>query len=95
MKFTFMSSLLLLLAHFITTPVLAAEPVSFVMQLTDESEYEGGEVQVMDSTGELYSVPRERGAVIIFDSRLTHRVRKVRSGIRKSLVGWAVGPRWR
>ena len=65
------------------------------MQLTDESEYEGGEVQVMDSTGDLYSVPKERGSITIFDSRLTHRVRKVRSGVRKSLVGWAVGPRWR
>lgn len=73
----------------------SSRKLSFVMQLTDESEYEGGEVQVMDSTGELYSVPKERGAVIIFDSRLTHRVRKVRSGVRKSLVGWAVGPRWR
>jgi PKHD-type hydroxylase len=32
---------------------------------------------------------------MLFDSRTPHRVRKVRSGLRKSLVGWVVGPRWK
>lgn len=65
------------------------------MQLSDEDEYEGGELQLLDPTGHLYTVPKERGTISIFDSRLSHRVRKVKSGCRKSLVGWVVGPRWR
>ena len=33
--------------------------------------------------------------MILFDSRTQHRVLKVKSGVRKSIVGWTVGPRWR
>jgi predicted 2-oxoglutarate/Fe(II)-dependent dioxygenase YbiX len=39
--------------------------------------------------------PRKRGTIILFDSRTQHRVLKVKSGVRKSIVGWTVGPRWR
>jgi predicted 2-oxoglutarate/Fe(II)-dependent dioxygenase YbiX len=35
------------------------------------------------------------GSVILFDSRTKHRVKKIRRGVRKSIVGWVVGPRWR
>jgi len=73
----------------------SSRKLSFSMQLSDEDEYEGGELQLLDPTGHLYTVPKERGTISIFDSRLSHRVRKVKSGCRKSLVGWAVGPRWR
>lgn len=73
----------------------SSRKLSFSMQLSDESEYEGGELQLLDSAGNLYTTPKERGTISIFDSRLSHRVRKVKSGCRKSLVGWAVGPRWR
>lgn len=65
------------------------------VQLSDESDYVGGELQIMDETSRVYNVPKEKGTVIIFDSRARHRVRKIKSGIRKSLVGWVVGPRWK
>ena len=42
-----------------------------------------------------FLVPKSRGTVIVFDSRTPHRVTPVESGIRKSLVGWVVGKRWR
>lgn len=73
----------------------SSRKLSFSMQLSDTSEYEGGELQLLDTTGTVFTVPEERGVITIFDSRLSHRVRKVKSGCRKSLVGWAVGPRWR
>jgi PKHD-type hydroxylase len=47
----------------------------------------------MDNAGKLYFAPKQRGAIIFFDSRTPHRVRKIKSGMRKSLVGWVVGPR--
>ena len=31
----------------------------------------------------------------LFDSRTQHRVLPVKSGLRKSIVGWTVGPRWK
>ena len=69
--------------------------LSFVLQLSNPDDYEGGNLQLMDEEGESYIAPRKQGTVILFDSRTQHRVQKVRSGIRKSIVGWVVGPRWK
>lgn len=69
--------------------------LSFSLQLSDASEYEGGELQLMDTFGNnTYFPPTEKGTIIIFDSRVKHRVRKVKKGIRKSLVGWVMGPKF-
>ena len=69
--------------------------LSFVLQLSNSSEYEGGNLQLLDESGKCYIAPRKRGTVILFDSRTQHRVLKVTKGIRKSIVGWTVGPRWK
>jgi PKHD-type hydroxylase len=69
--------------------------LSFVLQLSAPEDYEGGNLQLLDESGKSYIAPRKRGTVILFDSRTQHRVLKVRSGVRKSLVGWTVGPRWK
>tara|TARA_Y100000004_G_scaffold36137_1_gene38750 strand:+ start:1493 stop:2113 length:621 start_codon:yes stop_codon:yes gene_type:complete len=69
--------------------------LSFVVQLSNHDDYEGGNLQLLDETGKSYFAPRKRGTVILFDSRTQHRVLKVTKGIRKSLVGWTVGPRWK
>lgn len=69
--------------------------LSFVLQLSNPDDYEGGNLQLMDEEGQSYIAPRKQGTVILFDSRTRHRVQKVRSGVRKSIVGWVVGPRWK
>jgi PKHD-type hydroxylase len=69
--------------------------LSFSLQLSDPSEYTGGEFQFMGNNRKTYFAPKQRGTLILFDSRTPHRVRKVKSGLRKSLVGWVVGPRWK
>ncbi len=72
--------------------------LSFTLQLSGEDEYEGGELDVCSiQSGEenVMTVPKKRGAMSIFDSRCKHRVRKVKKGRRKALVGWAIGPRWK
>ena len=69
--------------------------LSFALQLSDPTDYTGGEVQFLDNSGETFFAPKQRGTLMVFDSRVKHRVRKVRSGLRKSLVGWVVGPRWK
>ena len=69
--------------------------LSFTLQLSDPDDYEGGNVQLLDETGESYIAPRQRGCIILFDSRTQHRVLKVTKGTRKSIVGWVVGPRWK
>jgi len=69
--------------------------LSFALQLSHHDDYEGGNVQLIDENGEYYVVPRKRGTIVLFDSRTQHRVMKVKSGVRKSIVGWTVGPRWK
>lgn len=69
--------------------------LSFSLLLSDPDTYEGGNLQLLDETGKSYIAPRQRGTIILFDSRTQHRVQKVKRGVRKSLVGWVVGPRFR
>ena len=67
--------------------------LAFSLQLSGPDDYDGGELQFLDA-GKLMTAPKAKGRMIIFDARTMHRVRKVKSGCRKSLVGWVVGPRW-
>jgi PKHD-type hydroxylase len=72
--------------------------LSFSLLLSPPNDYTGGQLQFhynnYGGTGVL-SVPNERGNLIVFDSRLNHRVTPVKNGVRKVLVGWVTGPRWR
>ena len=72
----------------------SSRKLSFSLQLSNEDEYEGGELQFLTDNGDTYYAPKKKGTLIIFDSRARHRVTKIRSGVRKSLVGWVNGPRW-
>jgi PKHD-type hydroxylase len=69
--------------------------LSFVLQISNPDDYEGGNLQIMTDSGDSYIAPRQRGTIILFDSRSRHRVQKVTSGVRKSIVGWVLGPRWK
>ena len=89
--------------------ILAGEYIrklSFSIQLSDPEDYEGGELEFKVSNynsrkrgdfnlDEPFHAPNKKGTIIIFDSRVKHRVREVKSGVRKGLVGWVVGPRWK
>ena len=69
--------------------------LSFSIQLSDPDDYEGGNLQLMDENNKSYIAPRQRGCIILFDSRTAHRVLRVKKGTRRSIVGWVVGPRWK
>lgn len=81
--------------NFIINQTEKVRKLSISVQLSSPEEYSGGEFQLLTDDNDSYFAPKERGTIIIFDSRMRHRVRKVNSGCRKSLVGWVVGPRWR
>ena len=51
--------------------------LSFSLQLSDPDDYEGGNVQLLDENNKIYIAPRQRGSIILFDSRTKHRVLKV------------------
>ena len=80
---------------FVNENIELVRKLSFSLQLSDPDDYEGGNVQLLDESGNNYVVPRQRGCITLFDSRTQHRVLKVTKGTRKSIVGWTVGPRWK
>ena len=64
--------------------------LSFVLQLSDPKDYEGGELQL-----HLCDVPnvmkKEQGTVVVFPSPTLHEVTPITKGRRYSLVGWITG----
>jgi len=70
--------------------------ISCVVQLTDPSEYEGGRFE-FDPAWEQPDSEQlaKKGTVICFPSFIQHRVTPVTKGIRKSLVCWVEGPKFR
>ena len=65
--------------------------LSMAVQLTDPSEYEGGNLQMMNS-GEPQTVRKQRGLIAVFPSYTLHQVTPVTQGSRQSLVAWVSGP---
>jgi PKHD-type hydroxylase len=76
--------------------------LSMTCQLTDGSEYEGGELEfdfrnydpnIRDKSKHVRRVTEilPKGSIIVFPSHLWHRVRPVTKGIRYSLVAWHLG----
>ena len=75
--------------------------VSITLQLADDSEYEGGDLQLSgggDGNGILstaHTCPRGKGVTVVFPSYMMHRVSKVTKGTRRSLVLWVGGAHYR
>ena len=70
--------------------------LSIIIQLSDPADYEGGKFEIDPQ----YENPNEialkkQGSILVFPSTIRHRVLPVTSGVRKSLVAWVEGPKWR
>lgn len=68
--------------------------LSVVIQLTDPSEYEGGDLEFLTNNQPL-AIERQKGLAVVFPSWLLHRVTPVTKGTRRSLVVWTGGPAFR
>jgi PKHD-type hydroxylase len=75
-------------------PKSSPRKLSLVLLLTDPTEYEGGDLQLFMHTKE-QCVSKTRGMVHAFPSWTMHRVTPVTKGIRKTLVVWVTGPKFR
>ena len=76
--------------------------LSMTCQLTDGSEYKGGELEfdfrnydphMRDESKHLVKVKEilSKGSIVVFPSHVWHRVKPVTSGTRYSLVVWSIG----
>jgi PKHD-type hydroxylase len=76
--------------HLDLGPGLSNRKLSVVLQLSDPSEYVGGNLE-MNVGGSILTVPKEKGLICFFPSFLLHRVTPLTSGTRTSLVTWLCG----
>lgn len=67
----------------------ALRKISVVIQLTDPGDYEGGDLIL--NTGTEFTVPKDRGHIVVFPSYVLHQVTPVTKGTRYTLVGWVQG----
>lgn len=69
--------------------------LSLTLLLNDpDKDFTGGELQIGNEKN-YESVNAKRGTMILFPSFQLHRVAPVTRGIRKSLVVWVLGPKFR
>jgi PKHD-type hydroxylase len=78
--------------------MLSKRKVSLTIQLSDPSEYEGGELQLFrggNPETDTVTAPKKAGCVYIFPSYIMHRVTPVTKGVRKSFVLWLGGEHYK
>ncbi len=78
--------------------MLETRKLSLTVVLNDPDEWEGGkfQMQIGGPEEEKYlTADQIRGRVIAFPSFLLHRVSPVTKGIRKSIVVWVEGPKFK
>lgn len=68
--------------------------LSFSLQLTDPSEYEGCDLEIHAGT-RIERAPRGKGTLVAFPAYGLHRVTPITAGTRKALVAWTAGPPFR
>ena len=64
--------------------------ISIVVQLSDEKDYEGGELELRTSSN-IFIAEKSIGSVLVFPSFTLHKVHPVTKGKRNSLVLWVSG----
>lgn len=72
----------------------ASRKLSITLQLSDSSDYEGGDLLLYQSREPAFA-PKKKGQLVVFPSYVLHEVTPVTSGTRYSLVTWVHGPMFR
>lgn len=81
---------------FWANPTTYDRKISIVIQLSDPADYEGGvfELDYQYEQPPLNNLSM-RGTVLAFPSFISHRVTPVTKGVRRSLVTWIEGPKFK
>ena len=75
----------------VIVPMLSQRKISASLLLNDESEYEGGDLKILDQVVST----KKQGTIIVFPSFMAHQVIPVTNGVRYSAVCWMAGPKWK
>lgn len=66
--------------------------INFTIQLSDEDEYEGGDLEFFKLN---IHKNKKRGTIILYPSYLPHRITPITKGIRYAIVGHLNGPQFK
>jgi|TARA_B100001094_G_C18114935_1_gene763400 PKHD-type hydroxylase len=80
--------------HTDSGPGACIRKLSFVIQLSNSTDYEGGDLTLHLSDDPLV-IPKKKGTICFFPSYVLHEVTKVTKGQRFSVVGWITGPQFK
>lgn len=80
--------------HIDKTFKASVRKLSLVLQLSDPSEYEGGDLVLKFSDDDL-KVKKQQGYITVFPSYVLHGVEPITKGTRYSLVAWITGPQFK
>jgi len=80
--------------HIDRNPGISARKLSISIQLSDPSDYEGGDL-LLHYEEDPIILPKEHGKLIMFPSFTLHEVKPVTKGERYSLVAWVTGPQFK
>jgi predicted 2-oxoglutarate/Fe(II)-dependent dioxygenase YbiX len=70
--------------------------LTFVLQLSEEDSYEGGDISFFPSIQTLtHKELRPAGTLIIFPVYVPHRITPILEGVRHALIGWVHGDSFR
>lgn len=70
------------------------QPRKLSLTLNLNEGYEGGDFMI-NQGGEATTVPMVKARAVVFPSFLLHTIRPVTKGVRRSIVVWVTGPKWR
>ena len=80
--------------HVEINPFSATRKLSFIINLSDESEYTGGNIEFLNTSLE-NTLVNKQGSIIVFPSFLPFRITPILTGNRKIIVGHVHGPEFK
>ena len=66
--------------------------LTVIIQLSDEKDYEGGDLNLYSGGLNPMTMTKKKGSVIVFNSSVIHEVKPLLSGTRYVLASWIIGP---
>lgn len=69
--------------------------LSFSIILSNSDEYQGGDFEIKLTSHSADKLEQKRGRVIAFPSYVLHKITPIVSGNRRSIVFWALGPKFK
>ena len=77
-------------------PTQSTRKLSYTLQLSDSSDYEGGDLEFFDGGSNMTNPEfRQKGNIIVFPSYSWHHITPVTKGIRYAMVGSIHGPAYK